>query len=403
VPTETEAIVSYPLIDHFDLSMDEGYRQLQQQGPIKVQMEYGEPAWLATRYDDCRMVYSDKRFGKAFGVGRDTPRRISVRIADDPNNLAYKDPPEHTRVRRLALGAFSTRQAERMRGGVQSIVDHALDAFEAAGQPSDWEAHVAWNVPLQVISGILGVTGEDIPMFRGWVDDLTSPTSTPERKGEVLENLLNYIRGLIAQRRETPTDDLLYMLVSARDDDDMLSEDELVKLSMNLFLAGFETTAAQLGSTMWTLMAKRHLWEELLADRELLPAALEELWRWIPEFRHGWPPVRWALEDIEMSGGVVIPKGEAIIPEVPVANRDESVFPHGWEIDFHRDNPMPHIALAYGSHRCIGAATAHLEIDVVISTVLERFPDLRLAVAPEDVKWTERSFMRSPVELPLTW
>jgi cytochrome P450 RapN len=403
VATETETIISYPIIDHGDLAMDEAYRKLQQQGPIKVQMEYGEPAWLATRYEDCRVVYGDKRFGKAYGVGRDTPRRISVRIADDPNNLAYKDPPEHTRVRRLALSAFSARQAERMRDGVQEIIDDALDAFEAAGQPSDWEAHVAWNVPLHVISGILGVTRDDIPMFRGWVDQLTSPTSTPELKGEVHGKLLGYIADLIAERRETPTEDLLYVLVSARDDDDQLSEQELIKLSMNLFLAGFETTAAQLGSTMWTLMAKRHLWEELLADRELLPAALEELWRWIPEFRHGWPPVRWALEDVELSGGVVIPKGEAIIPEVGVANRDESVFPNGWEIDFHRENPMPHLSLAYGSHRCIGASVAHLEIELIVSSVLERFPNLHLAIPPEDVEWTNRSFMRTPVSLPLTW
>ncbi|HEY6532108.1 MAG TPA: cytochrome P450, partial [Acidimicrobiales bacterium] len=195
----------------------------------------------------------------------------------------------------------------------------------------------------------------------------------------------------------------LYMLVSARDDDDMLSEEELIKLSMNLFLAGFETTAAQIGSTMWTLMAKRHLWEELLADRSLLPAALEELWRWIPEFRHGWPPVRWALEDIEMSGGVVIPKGEAVIPEVLVANRDESVFPHGWEIDFHRENPMPHLSLAHGSHRCLGAAVALLELELVVTSALDRFPDLHLAVPAEEITWTERSFMRSPRELPLTW
>ncbi|HEY6533790.1 MAG TPA: hypothetical protein VIY72_15895, partial [Acidimicrobiales bacterium] len=202
--TETATIISYPLVDHIDMSMDEAYRQLQQQGPVKVQMEYGEPAWLVTRYDDCRLVYSDKRFGKAYGVGRETPRRIAIRIADDPNNLAYKDPPDHTRVRRLALAAFSAPQAQRMRGGVQSIVDEALDNFEAAGQPSDWEAHVAWNVPLHVISGVLGVTGEDIPMFRGWVDDMTNPTSTTERKVEVRESLLGYIAGLIAERRERP-------------------------------------------------------------------------------------------------------------------------------------------------------------------------------------------------------
>jgi cytochrome P450 len=328
---------------------------------------------------------------------------ISMRIADDPNNLAYMDTVRHTRVRRLALAAFSAPQAERMRGWVQAIVDEALDDFEAAGKPSDWEAHVAWPVPLRVICRILGVADEDISTYRSWIDQLLNPASSNEVKAQMQGNLLGYISARVAERRVQPTDDALSMLVSARDDNDALSEEELIKLSMNLFLAGFETTAAQIGSSMWTLMSHHDVWEELVADRSMVPAALEELWRWVPAFRHGWPPVRWALEDIEMSGGVVIPAGEAIIPEVLVANRDESVFPHGWEFDIHRENPMPHLSLAVGSHRCLGASVAMLELDLTFRSVLDRFPDLRLAVPAAEVAWSPTSFMRSPAELPLTW
>jgi cytochrome P450 RapN/nocardicin N-oxygenase len=400
---ETQEILSYPLGLHHDLTMGEEYRQLQQQGPVKVQLPYGEPAWLATRYDDCRTVYTDKRFGKAYGVGRETPRMIPNRIADDPDNLAYMDTARHTRVRRLALAAFSTPQAERSRSWIQAIVDDALDAFAAGGNPSDWEEHVAWPVPLRVICRILGVADEDIATYRGWIDQLLSPQSPPEVKTEMQGNLLGYIRARIAERRESPTDDALSMLVSARDDNDALSEEELVKLSMNLFLAGFETTASMIGSSMWTLMANHEVWEELVADRSLVPAALEELWRFVPTFRHGWPPVRWALEDIELSGGVVIPAGEPVIPEVMIANRDESVFPHGWELDIHRENPMPHLSLAYGSHRCLGAAVAMMEIDLTLRTTLDRFPDLHLSVPADQVDWSTTSFMRSPAVLPLTW
>ena len=209
------------------------------------------------------------------------------------------------------------------------------------------------------------------------------------------------IRGLIDERRARSTGDLLSIMVHARDEDDRLSEDELVSLGQSLVLAGFETTAAQLGSTVYTLMSHRQLWQELLDDPAVMPAALEELWRWIPSFRHGMPMIRWASEDLELSGGVVIPAGQAVLAEHQVANRDESVFPHASEIDFHRVDPQPHLALGWGAHRCLGAQLANMEVEVALRRLLERFPALELAVAPEDVKWSPATFLRSPAELPL--
>jgi cytochrome P450 len=172
---------------------------------------------------------------------------------------------------------------------------------------------------------------------------------------------------------------------------------------MTLFLGGFETTAAQLGSTVWTLMAHRDRWQELLDDPDVLPAALEELWRWIPSFRHGQPMIRWANDDVELSGGVVIPAGDPVLPEHQIANRDESVFPHATELDFHRELPEPHLSLGWGAHRCMGAHLANLEVEVTLRTLMARFPKLDLVVAPEDVKWSRATFLRSAAELPLTW
>ena len=232
---------------------------------------------------------------------------------------------------------------------------------------------------------------------------MTGVDSTLEQRMEAHESMKDFVRGLIAERRATMTDDLLCKLVQARDDDDRLSEDELVNLSMTLFLGGFETTAAQLGSSVWTLMAYRDRWQELLDDPEVLPAALEELWRWVPSFRHGQPMIRWANEDVELSGGVVIPAGDPVLPEHQVANRDESVFPHGTELDFHRKMPEPHLSLAWGPHRCMGAHLANLEVEVTLRSLLERFPTLELAVAPEEVKWSRDTFLRSAAELPLIW
>jgi cytochrome P450 RapN len=402
VSPDSDDVIAYPIARPNDLTVGDFYRDLQQQGPIPVQLPFGEPCWLATRYHDVKTVYGDKRFGKEIGIGRETPRMWENRI-DDPDIMANMDPPRQTRIRRLALVAFAAPKIRTMRDDMTEKVDRYLDEFEAAGHPSDFVATAAWNVPLTVLSGILGVREADIPMFRGWVDQMTGPGSTTEDRHQAQANLAGYVAGLVAERRAHETDDLLSVLVHARDDDDRLTEAELISLYMTLFLGGFETTAAQLTSTVWTLMAHRNLWQELIDDPALLPAALEELWRWIPSFRCGTPMNRWANEDVELSDGVVIPAGRAVVAEHNVANRDESVFPHGWELDFHRENPEPNLSLAWGVHRCLGAHVAHMEVEVMVERLLERFPNLELTIAPEDVKWSETSFLRSAAELPLTW
>jgi cytochrome P450 len=321
----------------------------------------------------------------------------------DTSRLDNMDPPDHTRVRRLASAAFTPAQIRGMVAWIQRMTTEHLDDIAAQGQGADFMARFAWQLPLRVISGLLGVRDDFIPTFKAWIDQMTGVESAMEQRMEAYESMKDFVRGLIAERRATETDDLLCKLVQARDDDDRLSEDELVNLSMTLFLGGFETTAAQLGSTVWTLMAHREHWQELLDDPELLPAALEELWRWVPSFRHGQPMIRWANEDVELSGGVVIPAGDPVLPEHMVANRDESVFAHGTDLDFHRKLPEPHLSLSWGPHRCMGAHLANLEVEITLRSLLERFPTLGLAVAPEDVKWSRDTFLRSAAELPLTW
>jgi len=401
VATDASEIIEYPIVKYNDLTIDPLYRDLRRRGPIKIKLPYGEPCWLATRYEDVKTAYGDRRFGKALGVGRDTPRMYPNKI-DDPTLLANMDPPEHARLRRLTAGAFLPAQIRGMRGWIEGLVDELLDDL-AAHAHRDFVPCVALMLPIRVIAGILGLPESDVPSFHGWVDEMLSIESDMDTRLRALAKMREALRGLIADRRKRSTDDLLSIMVHARDDDDRLTEDELVSLSQSLVLAGFETTAAQLGSTVYTLMTRRDLWQELLDDRALMPVALEELWRWIPSFRHGMPMIRWTSEDVELSGGVVIPAGEPVLPEHQVANRDDSVFPHASELDFHRVDPQPHLALGWGAHHCLGARLAHLEIEVTLEKLLDRFPSLELAVAAEDVKWSPSTFLRSPAELPLTW
>ena len=144
----------------------------------------------------------------------------------------------------------------------------------------------------------------------------------------------------------------------------------------SLIVGGFETTASQLGSTVYTLLSQRELWQELVSGQAVMEVALEELWRWIPGFRYGTTFVRWAREDIELSGGVVIASGEAVLPEQPIANRDECAFPHGWDLDFHRGNPKPHLALGFGEHLCMGTHLAKIQVQLTVESLVRRFPNL---------------------------
>jgi cytochrome P450 len=216
-------------------------------------------------------------------------------------------------------------------------------------------------------------------------------------------NLGGYIGELIAERRARSYDDVLAHLVNARDDGDTLTEVELIGLVMSLIVGGFETTATQLGSTLFALMSHRAEWGELVDGRAELVPALDELWRWVPAFRYGTMFVRWAKEDVELSDGVVIRAGDAILPEQSVANRDENVFPHGWELDFHRSDPRPHLALGFGEHLCMGIHLAKIQVELSVDTLRRRFPTLELAIPVDEVQWPNWTFMRTVGALPLTW
>ena len=396
---------SYPPVVRDDLLLDPVYRDMQKRPAFKAQLTFGEPIWIATRYEDVKTVYGDRRMGKAVGHGRDTPRTSGASHGHDTTRLDNMDPPDHTRVRKLASAAFSPQQIRSMTGWIEHMTSDLLDDVVAKGKGADFMALFAWKLPLQVIAGILGAPFDSIDTLKGWVDTLTAEHRPVEERYEGYMNIQGFVRELIAIKRDSGSEstDLLYLLVQARDDDDRLSEDELVSLCTTLFLGGFETTAAQLGSTVWTLMTHRHLWQELVDDPDLIPNGLEELWRWIPSFRNGRPMIRWAAEDVELSDGLVIPAGDPVLPEHQIANRDETVFENGWELDFHRNAPAAHLSLSWGPHRCMGARLAHLELESTVRALLTRFPGLELAIPSEDVQWSHDTFLRSAEALPITW
>nr|WSZ94760.1 cytochrome P450 [Streptomyces sp. NBC_00857] len=199
---------TYPFESH-ELEVDPRYAALRREEPLcRVQLPYGEPAWLATRYDDVKAVLGDPRFSRAAAVGRDQPRSRPYPSA--AGTMISLDPPDHTRLRRLATKAFTARRIEALRPRAQQIADELVDAMLAKGAPAELVEDFALPLPITVICELLGVPFEDRVTFRLWSDAFLSTTKfTLDEVAEHRTRLRTYVAGLIAQRRDAPRDDLL--------------------------------------------------------------------------------------------------------------------------------------------------------------------------------------------------
>ncbi|MGA5299488.1 cytochrome P450 [Nucisporomicrobium flavum] len=390
---------AYPFSDPDRLDLDPLYAQLRREEPVtRVRLPFGEEAWLATRLQDVKTVLGDLRFSRAAAVGRDEPRTTPRQIG---TGILSMDPPDHSRLRRLVAKAFTARRVEQLRPGTTDIANELIDAMVAAGPPADLVEAFSTPLPVRVICRLLGVPPEDQHLFRTWSEAIVSTTSlTPERIGEYMASLHAYMAGLIAQRRTTPTDDLIGALVLARDNEDRLSEQEMVELAAGLLAAGHETTVTQISNFMYVLLTHPAKLAELRQDPERIPGAVEELLRYVP-LGAAAAFARYATEDLEL-GGVRIRAGEPVIPALSAANRDASVFGEADDLDFTRE-ANPHVGFGHGVHHCLGAQLARMELQVALRTLLGRLPELRLAVDEKDLPWKTGLLVRGLRELPVVW
>ncbi|MEY9891960.1 cytochrome P450 [Catenulispora sp. MAP5-51] len=398
--TTEQRIRDYPF-DMTDVEVSPMYTTLREQEPMsRVRLPYGEPAWLATRYADVKLVMADPRFSRSIAQGLDQPRLRKELTGD---GIMGMDPPDHTRLRKLVNKAFTARRVEQMRADIKSRCTRLIDAMVEKGQPADLCEDMARPLPVSVICDLLGVPFSDHHIFREWTEGLTNDSTM---NGYVLEEiggaLGEYMSRLIAKRREEPTDDLLGALVYARDDGDKLTEDELIAIAgPGLLTGGVETVSSGLPSFMFTLLADHPDQLALLRSRpELMPNAVEELLRYVP-INTAAMFARYALEDVRF-GDVVVRAGDPVMPALAAANRDPEVFQDPERLDITRQ-ANPHMAFGHGPHHCIGAALARMELQESMTALLARFPDLHLAEGREAVQWQFGVIVRGPVLLPVGW
>jgi cytochrome P450 len=388
----------YPFGANARLDLHPLYRQVREHEPLSwVRLPYGEAAWLVTRYDDVKTVLGDSRFSRTEASRHDQPRLTPEVI---PFGLLDMDPPEHTRMRRLIAKAFTTGSVENLRPRAEQIAAELIKAMIAAGSPADFVKTFARRLPMIVSCELLGVPNDDQGEFADWVNVATSLEASRDQRAEALARQATYIAELVAQRRQRPTDDLLGRLVLARDDDDRLSEAELNFLSMQLLAAGFETTTNQLADFVYLLLTSPGEYALLCARPELIPGAVEELLRFIPLVASA-AIVRYATEDVELSGGTVR-AGEAVLTFAPAANRDPAVYADPDVLDLTRP-AAAHLSFGHGVHLCVGARLARMELQVGLYALTRDLPGLRLAADPDAVAWKPSVLVRGPSALPVTW
>ncbi|WP_432003009.1 cytochrome P450 [Streptomyces sioyaensis] len=390
------APLSYPFNLAESLALAEEYEQARNRpGLLKVQMAYGEPAWLVTRYAEARFVLGDQRFSRAAGALHDEPRQSEGRR---DSGILGMDPPDHTRLRTLVAKAFTVRQVEKLRPQVRQLTRELLDELEAAGPPVDLVDRYALPIPVAVICRMLGVPAEDRPLFRVWSDAALSTSSLTAAEFDAnLEELRAYMGQLIEEHRQAPRDDLMTALIDARDVGDRLSELELVDLCVGILVAGHETTATQIPNFVLALLDHPGQLALLREQPQLIGNAVEELLRFVPLGSGAGQP-RYATEDVEV-GGTLVRAGTPVLIAMGAANRDALRFDSPGTLDISRAANQ-HLGFGHGVHHCLGAPLARLELQEALGALLTRFPGLRLA---GDVEWKSQMLVRGPRVMPVGW
>jgi cytochrome P450 len=308
------------------------------------------------------------------------------------------DGETHTRLRRISARAFTARRIEQLRESIQRHVDDLIAEMTASAAP-DVMTMLADKLPVRVIVDLIGVPQSDRDMIWDWseaiADHYSLHAGVLERADRALAAFRTYIRDMIARLRTTGEGPELAKLLLQGHATDVLTDEELVATYLILLFGGSETTTNLLGNGFLALQRHRGQWDRLVADPALARAAVDEVMRYDSPHHY---LLRVALEDFKI-GGERIEAGDTVIPLMGAANRDPDVFAGPATLDVTRPNRAEHLSLAFGPHFCLGAALARLEAEIVLSTLVTRFPDARLRT--DRIEYGSSAMLRSIKNLPV--
>jgi cytochrome P450 len=343
------------------------------------------PTTVVARYDDVSTVLRDS---ERFSVRRpEILTRARIDPFDGAPTILTADPPVHTRLRRLVNKAFTPSRVRQLEGRIREIADDLLNSCEG---DTELEAMSGFANPLPVIviAELLGVSPDDHESFKQWSNDLIGSfgrdlATGPSPEGIAAKaSLRNYLARAIEERRSNPADDLIGALVTARDESEALTENELLAFVVLLLLGGNETTTNLIGNGLLALARNPEQQQRLRQDPRLLPKAIEEMMRYDPPVQM---TVRTPLGATEI-GGTEIDADCLVFVLIAAANRDPAQFPHANTFDVGRE-PNDHLSFGGGIHFCLGAPLSRLEGAIAIDAVLKRYSRLALADPDENLEY----------------
>ena len=402
----------YELYSHeFRQNSHAVFAQMRTDDPVIKQagLDGTTPIWFVTRYAEVQhiladdehfvrdpaLVYSAEEREKIFGK----PNELIDNMMN--NHMLNKDRDDHRRLRSLVSKAFTPRVIQNMRPRIEGIATELLDKVQANGK-MELISDFAFPLPITVIAELLGIPLHNQNQFRIWSNAFVSPAITEEEQQAaftLLQEFAAYMQNLVTDRGLHPGGDLLSGLIHAGESGDKLTESELFSMLSLLIVAGHETTVSLIGNAVLALLQAPRVRDEIMSNQALIPAAVEEFLRYDSPVER--PLTRIVKEDITL-GGCQLKRGDLIIPIIGSANRDEMQFPSAGILDIHR-RPNSHIAFGKGAHYCLGAPLARLEGEIALRVLFERFPDLKLDIAAEDLEWRDVPTFRSLVRLPVKW
>lgn len=377
---------------------------LRERDPVHWNERYR--AWIVTRYADVAAGFRGKELSSDRVIPYVATLPAEERMAREPtfrilsNWMVFRDPPDHTRLRRLVYRAFTGPALEQMQDRVSVIVDELLDDL-ADRREIDLIQDFAYPLPAIVIAEMLGVPSQDRDLFKGWSDDITAlvfaALDAPDRRMRAQQGLIDlseYLVELVDHYRNAPGDNLISQLIAVEEEGERLSRDELIATCCLLLFGGHETTTNLVANGTLALLQHPGEAELLRAEPELMGSAIEEILRYDGPARVSFRVVG---IDHELHGRR-LRAGERVFLVPSSANRDPTAFEHPDRLDVRR-TPNRHVGFGMGAHYCLGAALARLEGRLALAAILDRLRGLRVTDAP--LVWHPTMLSRGMQSLPL--
>jgi len=375
------------------------FATLREERPL-ARMVYpdGHVGWIVSSYELVREVLSHPKFSHSCEVGHFPVTHQGQVIPTHPlipGMFIHMDPPEHTKYRRLLQGEFTVRRTSRLTPIVEAVAAQQIEVMREHGAPADLVTTFAKPLVLRVLSELVGLPYDESDRYLPAVTLLHDAEADPAEAAAAYEQTGKFFDEVIERRRRKPQDDLISSLLADAD----LTGEELRNIVTLLLFAGYETTESALAVGVFSLLHHTDQLAILRADPTKLDAAIEEILRYLTVNQYH--TYRTALEDIKLNGEV-IKQGDTVTVSLPAANRDPAKFGCPEQLDIGRET-SGHVAFGFGIHQCLGQNLARIELRAGFSALLKEFPDLRLAVAADEVPLRLKGSVFAVGQLPVSW